>query len=363
MHISGIGVDAASASTYVRARAIGERLVREQFPQATILRPSVLFGPDDAFLNRLAAMARLMPVLPLFGSGETRLQPVYVGDVAEAVAKVLTMPSAKGQVYELGGPRIYTYKALVQLVLTQIDRQRPLLPVPFFVWELLASLMAPLPKHPISRDQVILMKQDNVVDPQAATFADLGIAPTSIEEILPTYLGRHPDEPGPERRCGKSCPAAIVLGDHTRHLRRPHRRTWAQPLATPYQHSVRQRRGQATGVTPSHHRGENDGHGHSDRHGSCPFGPPLGVQGASRGACSQGSRAARKREILERWRHDALELQTADDEAMSGGEAPMMQRVNDALLELERQTGIGAPHKRASQPEERRNRGGSGAAM
>ena len=196
VHISGIGADAASASTYVRARAIGERLVREQFPEATILRPSVLFGPDDAFLNRLAAMARVMPVLPLFGSGETRLQPVYVGDVAEAVAKVLTAPSAKGQVYELGGPRIYTYKALVQLVLTQIDRKRLLLPVPYFVWELLATLLAPLPKRPISRDQVILMKQDNVVDPQAATFADLGIAPTSIEEILPTYLGRRPAEPG-----------------------------------------------------------------------------------------------------------------------------------------------------------------------
>jgi uncharacterized protein YbjT (DUF2867 family) len=194
VHISGIGADAASASTYVRARATGERLVREQFPQATILRPSVLFGPDDAFLNRLAAMARATPVLPLFGRGETRLQPVYVGDVAEAVAKVLTTPAARGQVYELGGPRIYTYKALVQLVLAQIARKRLLLPVPYFVWELLASLMTPLPKSPISRDQVILMTQDNVVGLQAATFADLGIAPTSIEEILPTYLDRHPAE-------------------------------------------------------------------------------------------------------------------------------------------------------------------------
>jgi NADH dehydrogenase len=195
VHISGIGADAASASTYVRARAIGERLVRERFPDATILRPSVMFGPDDTFLNRLAAMARVMPVLPLFGNGETRLQPVYVSDVAEAVAKVLTAASARGQVYELGGPRIYTYKALVQLVLKQIERQRLLMPVPFPVWELLGSLLAPLPKRPISRDQVILMKQDNVVAPQAATFADLGIVPTSIEEILPTYLGRRPAEP------------------------------------------------------------------------------------------------------------------------------------------------------------------------
>jgi uncharacterized protein YbjT (DUF2867 family) len=194
VHISGIGADAASVSTYVRARAVGERLVREQFPDATILRPSVMFGPDDAFLNRLAAVARVTPVLPLFGSGGTRLQPVYVGDVAEAVAKVLTTPAARGQVYELGGPRIYTYKALVQLVLAQIARKRLLLPVPYFVWELLASLMTPLPKSLISRDQVIVMTQDNVVGLQAATFADLGIAPTSIEEILPTYLDRHPAE-------------------------------------------------------------------------------------------------------------------------------------------------------------------------
>ena len=163
VHISGIGADAASVSTYVRARAIGERLVREQFPEATILRPSVMFGPDDAFLNRLAAMARVMPILPLFGVGATRLQPVYVGDVAEAVAKALAMPATKGEVYELGGPQVYTFKALVQLVLAQIDRKRLLLPVPYFVWELLAALLAPLPHRPISRDQVILMKQDNVV--------------------------------------------------------------------------------------------------------------------------------------------------------------------------------------------------------
>ena len=131
VHISGIGADPTSVSPYVRARAIGERLVKERFPEVTILRPSVMFGPDDTFLNRLAAMARVMPVLPLFGSGETKLQPVYVGDVAEAVAKALIAPLAKGQVYELGGPRVYTYKALVQLVLAHIDRKRLLMPVPF----------------------------------------------------------------------------------------------------------------------------------------------------------------------------------------------------------------------------------------
>ena len=113
--------------------------VREAFPGATILRPSVIFGPEDAFFNRLAALARVMPVLPLFGSGETKLQPVYVGDVAEAVARALATPAAEGKVYELGGPRVYTYKALVQLVLTQIGRKRLLLPFPYFAWEILAA--------------------------------------------------------------------------------------------------------------------------------------------------------------------------------------------------------------------------------
>lgn len=195
VHISGLGADPASDSPYVRARGIGERLVQEAFPEATILRPSVLFGPEDAFLNRLAGLARVMPVLPLFGTGETRLQPVYVRDIAEAVAQALAAPVTKGQVLELGGPRVYTYKALVQLVLAQIDRRRLLIPVPYFVWELLATLLAPLPNRPISRDQVILMKRDNVVGANALTFAELGIAPTSVEEILPTYLQQRPADP------------------------------------------------------------------------------------------------------------------------------------------------------------------------
>ena len=192
VHISGIGADPASASPYVRARGIGERLVREAFPEATILRPSVLFGPEDAFLNRLAGLARVMPALPLFGTGATKLQPVYVRDVAEAVARALATPAAKRRVYELGGPRIYTYRELVRLVLAQIGRKRLLVPIPFVIWELLAALVAPLPHRPVSRDQVILMKRDNVVAANALTFAELGIAPTPLEEVLPTYLGRRP---------------------------------------------------------------------------------------------------------------------------------------------------------------------------
>ncbi|HSA80928.1 MAG TPA: complex I NDUFA9 subunit family protein [Geminicoccaceae bacterium] len=185
VHISGIGADPGSPSTYVRVRAIGERLVAEALPAATILRPSVMFGPEDAFLNRLAALARVLPVLPLFGRGDVRLQPVYVGDVAAAVATALASPAAAGQLYELGGPRIYSYRALVELVLKQTGRRRLLLPLPYRAWDLLAAL----PGSPVSRDQVTLMRRDNVVRPGALTFADLGIRARALEAILPGYLG------------------------------------------------------------------------------------------------------------------------------------------------------------------------------
>ena len=188
IHISGLGADPTSDSPYVRARGIGEVLVREAFDGVTILRPSVIFGADDSFFNTLAAMARQAPVLPLFGMGRTNLQPVFVGNVADACVRVLADPSMKGEVYELGGPRVYTYKALVQLVLKQVDRRRVLVPIPFFVWDTLAALMAVLPNPPLTRDQVKLMKRDNVIEGKALTLEDLGIGPASVEEILPTYI-------------------------------------------------------------------------------------------------------------------------------------------------------------------------------
>ena len=186
-HISGIGADPASDSAYVRARAIGERLVAAALPGATILRPSIMFGPEDAFFNRLAALARVLPALPLFGRGEVRLQPVYVGDVAAAVAKALTTPAA-GKVYELGGPRSYSYRALVRLVLERTGRRRLLLPLPYAAWDLLAAL----PGSPVSRDQVTLMRHDNLVALDALTLADLGIEATALEAVLPSYLGHDP---------------------------------------------------------------------------------------------------------------------------------------------------------------------------
>lgn len=184
VHISGLGADTESPSPYVRARGTGEMLVREAFVEVTILRPSVIFGPDDAFLNKLAAMVRQAPILPLFGTGATRLQPVFVGDVAAACVRAVNDPATAGQVFELGGPRIYSYKALLQLVLNRIGRKRLLLPVPFLVWEALATLLSLLPNPPLTRDQVTLMKADNILTGAARTLQDLSISPTSIEKII-----------------------------------------------------------------------------------------------------------------------------------------------------------------------------------
>jgi NADH dehydrogenase len=188
VHISGLGADTGSPSPYIRARGRGEILVRETFGEVTILRPSVIFGPEDAFLNKLAAMARQAPILPLFGTGATRLQPVFVGDVAEACVRAVDDQTTAGQVFELGGPRIYNYKALLQLVLNRIGRKRLLVPVPFLVWEALATALSILPNPPLTRDQVTLMKADNILTGAARSLQDLGISPTAVEKIMTSYI-------------------------------------------------------------------------------------------------------------------------------------------------------------------------------
>jgi len=189
VHISGIGADPASASPYVRARGAGEALVRKAFEGATILRPSVLFGPEDKFLNTLARVARLAPALALFGRGETRLQPVFVGDVAEAAARVLADPGTAGKTFELGGPRVFAYRELLELVLREVGRKRLLVPVPFAVWEAAAAALSVLPRPPLTADMVTLMKRDNVVGAGALGLEDLGISPIAVEEVLPTCVG------------------------------------------------------------------------------------------------------------------------------------------------------------------------------
>jgi uncharacterized protein YbjT (DUF2867 family) len=191
MHISAIGADPRSSSAYARTKAAGETAVRDAFPTATILRPSVVFGPEDQFFNRFATMAMLTPMLPLIGGGETRFQPVYVGDVAEAVMRCLEDPATAGRTYELGGPKIYSLRELLELLLHEIRRRRSFVNLPFELAALQAKFMSILPNPPLTPDQVELLKRDNIVSPGALTLSSLGIAPTVVEAILPTYLDRY----------------------------------------------------------------------------------------------------------------------------------------------------------------------------
>ncbi len=190
VHISAIGADRRSASAYARTKAAGEQAVRDAFPTVTILRPSVVFGPEDQFFNRFAAMAIISPVLPLIGKGETRFQPVYVGDVADAVVKCLDDPTTAGRIYELGGPKIYTFREILELLLSEIRRKRWFIDLPFGLAAFQARLMSILPNPPLTPDQVELLKGDNIVSSGAMTLASLGIAATAAEIILPTYLDR-----------------------------------------------------------------------------------------------------------------------------------------------------------------------------
>jgi uncharacterized protein YbjT (DUF2867 family) len=190
VHISAIGADPRSTSAYARTKAAGEAAVRDAFPTVTILRPSVVFGAEDQFFNRFAAMATISPVLPLIGGGHTRFQPVYVGDVADAVLKCLDDPTTAGRTYELGGPKVYTFRELIELMLGEIRRKRLLVDLPFGLAAIQARLMSILPNPPLTPDQVELLKRDNVVSSGALTLAALGITPTAVEGVLPSYLDR-----------------------------------------------------------------------------------------------------------------------------------------------------------------------------
>ena len=197
VHVSAIGADPDSASDYARTKAEGERAVLDAVPTATILRPSVVFGPEDDFFNRFATMATTTPFtpIPLLGGGKTKFQPVYVDDVADAVCEALVRPEARGRIYELGGPRIYTFRELMELMLKEIGRRRPLAPVPFPVASMIGlggELAGRLPfiTPPLTRDQVRLNKVDNVVndDGSVGTLADLGVEAQTLESILPAYM-------------------------------------------------------------------------------------------------------------------------------------------------------------------------------
>lgn len=188
VQMSALGADPSSPSDYARSKAAGEAAAAAAFPGASIVRPSVVFGPEDGFFNRFAALARYSPVLPLIGGGHTRFQPVYVGDVADALLRIVEDPACAGRTYELGGPQVYSFRELMELTLETTCRDRWLIPVPFWLASLQAAFLGLLPSPPLTRDQVRLLQRDNVVSPGAPGLAELGIAPTAAEVVIPTYL-------------------------------------------------------------------------------------------------------------------------------------------------------------------------------
>ena len=193
--VSGIGADPDSSSPYIRARGRGELMVQQTFPGATVVRPGSMFGPGDALFSTLAELARLLPVLPLIGGGHTRLQPVFVEDVAEAVANILADPGTVGRTYELAGPGVYTLRELVRMTLHLMSKRRILIPVPFAVAEIQARLFELLPHPPLTTGQVDLLKADNVASGTLPGLQELKIQPKAVEEVVPTYIGTR--APGP----------------------------------------------------------------------------------------------------------------------------------------------------------------------
>ncbi|MEO3473154.1 complex I NDUFA9 subunit family protein [Roseomonas sp. CAU 1739] len=190
VHVSAIGADSGSQSLYARSKAEGEQAVFAAFPAATILRPSVVFGPDDQFFNRFAGLAAVLPFMPVV-EGQTRFQPVHVGDVADAVMAAITRDDVAGKVFELGGPRVMTMREVMAFVLEHTQRRRALVALPGGLVAMQARLGEWLPTPPLTRDQLILLGRDNVVAEGAAGFGALGLAPKAVEAVVPAYLARY----------------------------------------------------------------------------------------------------------------------------------------------------------------------------
>src|SRR6266853_1113027 len=188
VHVSGIGANAASPSRYIRKRGEGELAVRAAFADALFVRPAVMFGPDDAFLTTLLKLLRQLPIYPMFGCGRTRLQPAYVEDVAEAVARVMRQAETPLTIFEFGGPSLYSYEQFLRAVAHQAGLAPILIPIPFAVWHALAWASEMLPAPPLTRNQVELMQIDTVSSPEMPGFFELGISPHSVEAILQRML-------------------------------------------------------------------------------------------------------------------------------------------------------------------------------
>jgi uncharacterized protein YbjT (DUF2867 family) len=197
VHISAIGAAPNATSRYAATKGTGEALLRQAFPEPTILRPSLVFGAEDALFNRFAAMARLLPFMPVI-CGDTRFQPVYVGDVADAVMAALARPDAAGATYELGGPRVWSMREILAYVLKETGRHRRLVNIPTGVARMQAGLMELVPGKPLTRDQLLMLESDNVAGGQLPGLKELGIVPTPVELVVPSYLRRF--QPGGGRR-------------------------------------------------------------------------------------------------------------------------------------------------------------------
>lgn len=191
IHISALGVEHEAGSSYARSKFLGELAVMSAFPEATILRPSVIFGAEDNFFNKFAQLANIAPALPLIGGGVTKFQPVYVGDVARAVKTCLEREDTKGSTYELGGTKIYSFKEILEYILSVTGKKRFLLPLPFGVASIIGRIGEFIPTPPLTRDQVKLLRYNNVVSSNAKNFAHLGIVPTSVEAVVPEYLSMY----------------------------------------------------------------------------------------------------------------------------------------------------------------------------
>ncbi len=191
VHMSALGADIRSASKYSQSKIRGEKEVHDLFPGATIVRPSVIFGPEDNFFSRFAMLAKVLPVLPLVGGGQTKFQPVDVDDVADAIVAILAKPDSAGQTYEIGGPRVWTLEEVYTFVLKTTHRSRMLISLPFAMAKFASLFLQMLPGHILRPDQVNMLREDNVVSDDAMTLADLGITPQPAETIMPKYLMRY----------------------------------------------------------------------------------------------------------------------------------------------------------------------------
>ena len=191
VQVSSLGATPDGKTAYQRTKAAGEAAALAEVPGAVVFRPSVVFGPEDDFFNRFAGLARLMPVMPLIGEGVTRFQPVFVGDVTAGLLELLKRSDTAGKTYEFGGPQVYSFKALLELLLSALNRQRILLPIPFALAEMQAGLLELLPNPPLTRDQVRLLKTDKVVSGMEPTLGDLGVRPRPLEEFLAGFKEKY----------------------------------------------------------------------------------------------------------------------------------------------------------------------------